>query len=53
MTPNFFQATTLKKIDKSYPKKSLVAPYKNLSRFYRVSFKSLLRAQIKPATVHN
>ena len=45
---NFFQATTLKKnLGRSYPKKSQVAPYKNLGRFYRVPYKSLLRVQIK------
>ena len=29
----------------------VAAPYKNLGRFYRVSSKSLLRVQIKRATV--
>ena len=32
-------------------KKSQVALYKNLGRFYRVPFKSLLRVQIKRVTV--
>ena len=36
MAPKFFQAATLKK---------------NLGRFYRAPFKSLLRVQIKRATV--
>ena len=50
MTPNFFQAATLKKIwVEATLKKSQVAPYKNLGRFYRVPFKSLLRVQIKRA----
>ena len=48
MTPNFFQAATLKKIwVEATVKKPQVAPYKNLGRFYRVPFKSLLRVQIK------
>ena len=40
--------STLKKIwvDATL-KKSKVAPYKDLGRFYRVPFKSLLRVQIK------
>ena len=32
-------------------KKSLVAPYNNLGRFYRAPFKSLLRLQIKRVRV--
>ena len=33
----FFQAAPLKKnLGRNYPKKSQVAPYKNLGRFYRV-----------------
>ena len=52
MKPNFFQAATLKKICvEATLKKSQVAPYKNLGRFYRVHFKSLLRVQIKWAIV--
>ena len=52
MTPNFFQAATLKKIwVEATLKKSQVAPYKNLGRFYRVPFKSLLRVQIKRAII--
>ena len=48
MTPNFFQAATLKKIwVEATVKKPQVAPYKNLGRFYRVPFKSLLRVQVK------
>ena len=51
MTPNFFQANTLKKIwVEGTLKKSLVAPYKNLGIFYLVSFKSLIRVQIKRAS---
>ena len=34
-------------LGRCYPNKSQVAPYKNLGRFYRVPFKSLLRVQIK------
>ena len=50
MTPNFFQAATLKKIwVEATVQKSQVATYKNLGRFYRVPFKSLLRVQIKRA----
>ena len=50
MTPNFFQATTLKKIwVEATIKRSQVAPYKNMGRCYRVPFKSLLRVQIKQA----
>ena len=50
MTPNFFQAATLKKIwVEANLKKSQVAPYKNLGKFYRVPFQSLLRVQIKRA----
>ena len=44
MTPNFFQAATLKKM---WVK---ISPYKNMGRFYRVPFKSLLRVHIKRAT---
>ena len=52
MTPNFFQAATLKKIRvEANLKKSQVAPYKNLGIFYRVPFKSLLKVQIKRAFV--
>ena len=52
MTPNFFQAATLNKIGvESTLKKSQVAPYKILGRFYRVPIKSLLRVQIKRAIV--
>ena len=48
MTPNFFQAATRKKIwVEATVQKSQVATYKNLGRFYRVPFKSLLRVQIK------
>ena len=48
MTPNFFPPAKLKKICvEATPKKSQVAPYKNLGRSYRVPFKSLLRVQIK------
>ena len=40
MTPNFFQAATLKKIwVEGTLKKSQVAPYENLGRFYSVPFK--------------
>ena len=47
MTTNFFQAATMKKKSgRSYPKKSQVAPYKNLGSFYMVLFKSLLRVKI-------
>ena len=50
MTPNFFQAATLKNIwVEATLKKYQVAPYKNLGRFYRVPFKSLFRVQIKRA----
>ena len=50
MTPDFFQAATLKKIwVEGTLKKSQVAPYENLGRFYSVPFKSLLRVQIKRA----
>ena len=50
MTPNFFQAATLKTIwVEATVQKSQVATYKNLGRFYRVPFKSLLRVQIKRA----
>jgi hypothetical protein len=51
MAPNFFQAATLKKIwvEATLKKSQVVAPYKNLSKFYRVSFKSLTRVQIKQA----
>ena len=39
--------STLKKnLDRCYPKKSQIAPYKNLNRFYRAPFKSLLMVQI-------
>ena len=42
MTPNFFQAATLKKIwVEATLKRTQVAPYKNMGRFYRVPFKSL------------
>ena len=34
-------------------KKSQVASYKNLGRFYRVPFKSILRVQIKQAIISN
>ena len=52
MTPNFLQAATLKKIwVEATLKKSQLAPYKNMGRFYRVQFKSLLSVQIKRATV--
>ena len=52
MTPNFFQAANLKKIwVEATIKKSQVAPYTNLSRCYRVLFNSLLRVQIKRASV--
>ena len=40
-----------KNLGRSYPKKYQVVPYKNMSRFYRVPFTSLLRVQIKQATV--
>ena len=48
------QVSTLKKIwvDATL-KKSQVAPYKNLGRFYRVPFKSFLRVQIKWVTIEN
>ena len=36
-----------KNLGRCYSKKSQVAPYENLCRFYRVPFKSLLRVQIK------
>ena len=53
MTPNFFQAATLKKIwVEATLNKSQVAPYKNLDRFYRIPFKSLLRVQIKRASMY-
>ena len=43
---------TLKKIwVEATLKKSQVAPYKNLVRFYRAPFKSLLRLQIKRVIV--
>ena len=48
----FFQAATLKKNWlEATVKKSQVAPYKNLGRFSRVHFKSLLRVQIERAIV--
>ena len=47
MTPNFFQAATLKKIwVEATLKNSQLTLYKNL---YRVLFKPLLRVQIKQA----
>ena len=52
MTPNFFQAATLKKIwVEATLNNSQLKPYKNLGRFYRVSFKSLLSVQIRRAIV--
>ena len=36
-----------KKLGRCYPKKTQVAPYKNLGRFYMVPFKKLLRVQTK------
>ena len=52
MTPNFFPGVTLKKIwVEPTLKKSQVAPYKNLGRFYKVPFKSLFKVQIKRANI--
>ena len=52
MSPNLFQAATLKKIwVEATLKNSQEAPYKNMGRFYRVPFKSLLRVHIKGVNV--
>ena len=53
MTPNFFQAATLKKIwVEATQKKSQVAPYKKWGRFYWVPFNSRLRVHIKRVIEH-
>ena len=51
--PAFFKLPPWKKIwVNANLKKSQVSPYKNLGRFYRVPFKSLLRVQIKRMCVN-
>ena len=53
-TPDFFQGAHPEKIwVEATLKKSQVAPYKNLGRFYKIAFKSLLRVQIKRASIQN
>ena len=53
-TQTFFQGGSLKNVTYELEKKPSWAPWKkNLGRFYRVPFKSLLRVQIERTTVHN